>query len=63
MNCGQDGQYSDCVVGWTVSTVTVLLDGQSVQQKICGLDGQYSDCVVGWNVTTINVLWAGQSVQ
>ena len=49
-------QYSDYVVGWTVSKVTVLWAGKSEQQLCCGLESQYSDCVVGWTVITVTVL-------
>ena len=63
MSCEKASEYSDCVVGWTVSTVTVLCAGQSVQQMCCGVDSQYSDFIVGWTVNTVNELCAGQSVQ
>jgi len=47
-----DRQYSNCVVGWSLSTLTVLWVGQSVQELCFGVDNQYSNCVVGWTVTT-----------
>ena len=44
---GLDNQNSDCVVGWTVNSATVLCEGQSIQRLCCVKDSQYSDCVVG----------------
>ena len=63
MCCGLDSQNSDCVLGWTVSTVNELWAGQSVLQMCCALDCQYSDCVVGWMVSTVTVFWVGLSVE